>query len=282
MVQAIPTSTPTASITADDRKLLTDHSSILTSQAGLLTSICDTQQQLRTTSKTQPPQTLSPAVADGEKRTAADKPSSSSIVPSPIVNIEEEGDDDEEDENTDLQEDEPSSSRKDGGDDDDNDDDDDDDRPSLLSRKAVQTQGAPKSSVGGAAESSQPQGEKPPPEKTQSGTQQPLNPSTSSSPDSDQQPIATLLSKPSTSTQTLQTKEPQKMDFSSSGELPYEEPSLSPIHQEPICRVPLTIYPTEIMEAEPSPSPTPHQNHQKLPNLTLKPKILCLKVLLRI
>ena len=47
------------------------------------------------------------------------------------------------------------------------------------------------------------------------------------------------------------------MDFSSSEELPYEEPSHSPIHREPICRVPLTRFTTETMLPEPSPSPTP-------------------------
>ena len=47
------------------------------------------------------------------------------------------------------------------------------------------------------------------------------------------------------------------MDFSSSEELPYEEPSLSPINQEPHSHIPVTIYTTEMMEAEPSPSPTP-------------------------
>ena len=50
-----------------------------------------------------------------------------------------------------------------------------------------------------AADSSQPQGEQPPPEKTQSGTHQILNLSTSS--DSNHLPISIALSKPSTLTQ---------------------------------------------------------------------------------
>ena len=78
--------------------------------------------------------------------------------------------------------------------------------PSLLSCKAAQSQGAQKTSEGLAAASSHPQGEQPPPEKTQSGAHQTLNLSTSS--DYDQLPISTILPfKPSTSTSIQQTKE---------------------------------------------------------------------------
>ena len=71
-----------------------------------------------------------------------------------------EEDEEEEGEDADLP-DEPSSTRKYGG-------DDDEDGPSLLARrtstKAVQSQGpAARSTKGGEAERSQPQGEKPPP-----------------------------------------------------------------------------------------------------------------------
>ena len=203
-------STPTPSFTTEDRKMLTDHSSILTSQAGLLKTICKTLAQLLTATQ----QTA--VVAEGEKSKAAtaEKPSSSNVPP-PIVNIEEVGDD-EEDEDMEPHDEEPSSSHKDGGDN----DDDDEDGASLLSRKntskAAQSQGAKRSTEGEAADRSQPQGEQPLPEKTQSGTHQTLD--LSSSPDSDQQLIATLISKPSTSTPTHQAKEPQKMDFSSSEE----------------------------------------------------------------
>ena len=130
---------------------------------------------------------------------------------------------------------------------------------------AAQSQSATRSAEGGATEGSQPQGEQQPPTKTQSGTLlQSLNPSTSS-PDSDQQPIATILSKPSTSTPTLQTKEPQKMDFSSSEELPYQEPTSSPINPEPICFVPLNQLSTEQMLAEPEPSSS-HSPSSSSPN----------------
>ena len=63
-----------------------------------------------------------------------------------------------------------------------------------------------------AANSSQPQGEQPPPEKTQSGTPQILNPSTSTSSVSEQQPISTILSKPSTSKPeaSFSTQNPKK------------------------------------------------------------------------
>ena len=46
------------------------------------------------------------------------------------------------------------------------------------------------------------------------------------------------------------------MDFSSSEELPYNEPTSSPVHQKPICFVPLisTEISTEQMLAEPEPS----------------------------
>ena len=103
----------------------------------------------------------------------------------------------------------PPHPQKDGGDDD---DDDDDDGPSLLSRtttsKAAQSQGAKNSSEGRAAESSPSKEEQQLPENTQT-----LNPSTSTSPNSDQQPIANILSKPSTSipeasSSTLNPKEP--------------------------------------------------------------------------
>ena len=119
-----------------------------------------------------------------------------------------------------------------------------------------------RSTEGGATEGSHPQGEQQPPEKTHSGTHQSIDPSTSS-PDSDQQPIATLISKPFTFTPTLQSKEPQKMDFSSSEELPYKVPSSSPLNQEPICFVPLTQYTTEQMEAEPSPPHSPSSSSPK-------------------
>ena len=77
----------------------------------------------------------------------------------------------------------------------------------LLSHKTISTaaksQSATRITEGGATESSHPQGEQQPPKKTLSGIpHQSLNRSTSS-PDYDQQPIATVLSKPSTSTPTL-------------------------------------------------------------------------------
>ena len=79
--------------------MLTDQSFILTSQDGLLKTICDTLEQLLTATSIQPLQTSSLAVVEGEKSkdaaaTAAEKPSSSSVPP-PRVIIEEEADDEE-------------------------------------------------------------------------------------------------------------------------------------------------------------------------------------------
>ena len=58
------------------------------------------------------------------------------------------------------------------------------------------------------------------------------------------------------------------MDFSSSEELPYKEPSSSPINREPICFVPLTQYTTEQMEPAPSP---PHSHSSSSPKNTGQP-----------
>ena len=151
--------TPTPSFTTEDRKMLTDQSSILTSQARLLKTICETVAQLLTATQ----QTV--AVAEGEKSkvVAVEEPSSSSVPP-PIVNVVEEGDD-EEDEDMEPHDEEPSSSHKDRG-------DDDDDYEDGISRvycknisKITQSQGTQGSTEGRVAESSQPQGEQPPPEK---------------------------------------------------------------------------------------------------------------------
>ena len=120
-------------------------SSILKSQASLLTTICSTLEQLLTATK------QTPVVAEGERSAAAavQQPSSSSVPP---VEEEEEEDAEEEEDHDD----EPSSSRKDGG----FDDDDDEDGPSLLSRKitsmAAQSLSATRSAKGGATEGSQP------------------------------------------------------------------------------------------------------------------------------
>jgi len=69
LVKDLPTMSPTpsSSFTPEDRKMLTDHSSILTSQAGFMKSICDTLEQLLTASRVQPLQTSSLAVAEGRK-----------------------------------------------------------------------------------------------------------------------------------------------------------------------------------------------------------------------
>ena len=53
------------------------------------------------------------------------------------------------------------------------------------------------------------------------------------------------------------------MDFSSSEELPYQEPTSSPINPEPICFVPLTQLSTEQMLPEPSSS---HSTSSSSPN----------------
>jgi len=74
LVQAIPTSTPAPSFTSKDRKTLTNHSNILTSQASLLATICSTLQQLLTATK------QTPAVAEGERAAAADQQTPSSSV----------------------------------------------------------------------------------------------------------------------------------------------------------------------------------------------------------
>ena len=62
------------------------------------------------------------------------------------------------------------------------------------------------------------------------------------------------------------------MDFSSSEELPYKEPSSSPLNQEPICFVPLTKCTTEQMEVEPSPPHSPSSSSPKKPETQPNPE----------
>ena len=62
------------------------------------------------------------------------------------------------------------------------------------------------------------------------------------------------------------------MDFSSSEELPYKEPTSSPINQKPICFVPLTQLSTEQMLAEPSSSHSPSTSSPNNPETKTNPE----------
>ena len=62
------------------------------------------------------------------------------------------------------------------------------------------------------------------------------------------------------------------MDFSSSEELPYQEPTSSPIHQEPIYFVPLTSTEQMLAEPEPSSSHSPSSSSPNKPETQTNPE----------
>ena len=79
LVKAIPLTppTPSSSFTTEDRTMLQSHSTILTSQDGLLKTIAETLERLLTANK----QTSGPAMAEGEKSIAVD----AAVIPSNSV-----------------------------------------------------------------------------------------------------------------------------------------------------------------------------------------------------